>query len=155
MKILKKILIVLLVALVLIQFYRPEKNNPEYRDVASFEAETKPSPEIKAVLENNCYDCHSNKTEYPWYAEIAPISFLIADHVEEGNEHFNVSEWDAYTLKKKDHKLDELIEEVEEGEMPEKGYALIHGKITEQEKEALIKWAKMARENYPVIDGIQ
>ncbi|MEJ1223468.1 heme-binding domain-containing protein [Sediminicola sp. 1XM1-17] len=155
MKILKKILIVLLVALVLIQFYRPEKNNAEYRDVASFEAETKPSPEMKAVLENNCYDCHSNKTEYPWYAEIAPISFVIADHVEEGAEHFNVSDWDAYTVKKKDHKLEELIEEVEEGEMPEKGYSLIHGKMTDKEKQELINWVKKARENYVVGDGIQ
>tara|TARA_R110002051_G_scaffold201145_1_gene267894 strand:- start:859 stop:1326 length:468 start_codon:yes stop_codon:yes gene_type:complete len=155
MKILKKVLIVLLVALVLIQFYRPEKNAAEYRDVASFETETKPSPEIKAILENNCYDCHSNKTEYPWYAEVAPISFVIADHVEEGNEHFNVSQWDTYSLKKKDHKLDELIEEVQEGEMPENGYALIHGKMTEQEKGALIKWVNQVRENYVVEDDIQ
>lgn len=155
MKIAKKILLILLVALALIQFYRPEKNISEYRDVASFEEETKPSPEIKTILENNCYDCHSNKTEYPWYAEIAPISYVIADHVEEGNEHFNVSNWDSYNPKKKDHKLDELIEEVEEGEMPEKGYALIHGKMTMEEKEALLNWAKKARENYLVGDDIQ
>lgn len=148
MKILKKVLVVLLVALVLLQFYRPEKNEAEYREVASFEAETQPSPEIKALLESKCYDCHSNKTEYPWYAEVAPISLLIADHVEEGNEHFNVSEWDQYDAKKRDHKLDELIEEVEAGEMPEKGYALIHGGITEEEKTALIAWARKARENY-------
>ena len=155
MKILKKILLVLLVAFLLIQFYRPEKNSAEYRDVVSFETETKPTPEIKTILENNCYDCHSNRTEYPWYAEIAPVSFVIADHVEEGNEHFNVSKWDSYTLKKKDHKLEELIEEVEEGEMPENGYALVHGKMTQEEKEALLNWAKKARENYAVGDDIQ
>lgn len=150
MKILKKVLVVLLIALVLLQFYRPEKNEAEYREVASFEGETKPSPQVKALLENKCYDCHSNKTEYPWYAEVAPISLLIADHVEEGNEHFNVSKWDSYDAKKRDHKLDELIEEVEQGEMPEKGYALIHGGITEEEKAALISWARKARENYDI-----
>ncbi len=148
MKILKRVLIVLLIALVLLQFYRPEKNESEYREVASFETETQPSSEVKALLEGKCYDCHSNKTDYPWYAEVAPISLLIADHVEEGNEHFNVSEWDSYDAKKRDHKLDELIEEVEEGEMPEKGYALIHGGITEEEKATLISWAQNARKNY-------
>ncbi|WP_396638454.1 heme-binding domain-containing protein [Maribacter sp. R77961] len=148
MKTFKKILIVLLIALIGLQFYRPEKNDATYRDVAAFETETKPTAEIKTILESKCYDCHSNKTEYPWYAEISPVSLLIADHVEEGNEHFNVSAWDSYTDKKKDHKLDELIEEVEEGEMPESGYALLHGDISEEEKEALMAWAKKARENY-------
>lgn len=151
MKIIKKILIVALVALVLLQFYRPEKNDAEYRDVASFETETKPTAEIKTILENKCYNCHSNKTEYPWYAEVAPFSLLIADHVEEGSEHFNVSQWDSYDDKKKDHKLDELIEEVKEGEMPEKGFALIHGGISDEEKEALITWTQKVREKYKVV----
>jgi len=150
MKIIKKILVALLVVLIGLQFYRPEKNNAEYRDVASFEAETKPTAQIKSIMEQHCYNCHSNKTDYPWYAEISPISLLIADHVEEGNEHFNVSKWDSYEDKKKDHKLDELIEEVEEGEMPEEGYALIHGGISEAEKEALIAWTKKVREKYEI-----
>ncbi len=95
MKILKKILVGALMVLVFLQFYRPEKNDAEYRDVTSFEAETKPNTEIKTILDSKCYDCHSNKTEYPWYAEVAPFSLLIANHVEEGNEHFNVSQWDC------------------------------------------------------------
>ena len=148
MKIFKKIMLVLLIALIALQFYRPEKNDATYRDVAAFETETKPSAAVTTILENKCYDCHSNKTEYPWYAEISPISLLIADHVEEGNEHFNVSAWEGYTDKKKDHKLDELIEEVEEGEMPESGYALLHGDISEEEKEALMAWARKARAHY-------
>ncbi len=150
MKIVKKLLLALLVVFVLMQFYRPEKNEAPYRDVASFEADTKPTPEIKTILENKCYDCHSNKTEYPWYSEIAPMSYIIADHVEEGNEHFNVSAWDSYDTKKRDHKLDELIEEVEEGEMPEKGYQLLHGGFSEEEKEALIAWTRKVREQYQV-----
>ena len=152
MKIIKKILTVLLIALVLIQFYRPEKNDAEYREVASFEVETQPSAEVKAILESKCYDCHSNKTEYPWYAEVAPFSLLIADHVEEGNKHFNVSQWDSYDAKKRDHKLDELIEEVEEGHMPEDSYTWIHGGISETEKQALIDWAKQARTNYNITE---
>ncbi|OEK08893.1 cytochrome C [Flavivirga aquatica] len=148
MKIVKKILVALLIALVLIQFYRPEKNNAEYRDVSAFETETKPSNKVAAILESKCYDCHSNKTEYPWYAQVAPVSFWLHDHIEEGNEHFNLSNWSTYSDKKKDHKLDELIEEVEEGEMPLKSYTWMHGSITEEEKEVIIVWAKKARENY-------
>ena len=150
MKTIKKILIALLVLLVAIQFYRPEKNEAEVLDVVAFEAETRPSAEVKAVLKTKCYDCHSNKTTYPWYAEVAPISFWIAHHVEEGNEHFNASQWETYDAKKRDHKLDELIEEVEEGEMPLSEYTWTHGGITENEKEAIIAWAQKARENYDV-----
>ncbi len=148
MKIVKKVLIGLLLLLIALQFYRPEKNDAEYRDVAAFEAETRPNEEVLAILENTCYDCHSNKTKYPWYAQVAPISIWLADHVEEGNEHFNVSQWDSYDDKKKDHKLDELIEEVEEGEMPLDSYTWVHGNITETEKEAVITWATQAREKY-------
>lgn len=150
MKTLKKILVALLVILVLIQFYRPEKNDAEYRDVAAFEAQTNPSKEVVAILKNQCYDCHSNKTEYPWYAEIAPVSFWLHDHIKDGNKHFNVSQWDSYNDKKKDHKLEELIEEVEEGKMPLESYTVLHGSITEQEKEALLVWARNARKNFKI-----
>ncbi|WP_136480635.1 heme-binding domain-containing protein [Cognatitamlana onchidii] len=145
MKVVKKVLIGLLIILGLLQFYRPEKNNANLREVTAFEKETKPSAEVKALLSANCYDCHSNKTEYPWYAEIAPVSLWIGHHIEEGNEHFNVSKWNSYSDKKKDHKLEELIEELEEGKMPLDSYTWLHGEITPQEKEALIAWAKKAR----------
>lgn len=152
MKIIKKILVTLLVILVAIQFYRPEKNNADYRDVAAFETETKPSKDVKIILESKCYDCHSNKTKYPWYAEVAPFSLWVADHVEEGNEHFNVSKWEIYDDKKRDHKLDELIEEVEEGEMPLDEYTWLHGSITQEEKALVIAWAKKARTNYTITE---
>ncbi len=138
MKIIKKSLVALLVLLVALQLYRPEKNEAEMRDVAAFESETSPNGEVVAILENKCYDCHSNKTVYQWYADVAPISLWIADHVEEGNEHFNVSQWETYDDKKKDHKLEELIEEVEESEMPLNEYTWTHEGITEGEKETII-----------------
>lgn len=144
-KILKIVGIVALIALVVIQFIRPEKNTGDYSDVAAFETQTKPSEAVKAILKNNCYDCHSGTTQYPWYAEIAPFSYFLADHIEEGREHFDMSEWDSYSLKKKDHKLDELIEEVEEGEMPLESYTLIHGSLSEEDQKLLEEWAKSVR----------
>lgn len=147
-KIVRYVLIVALIALVVIQFIRPEKNQGGYESVAAFEAETKPTEQVAQILKQNCYDCHSAQTEYPWYAEVAPISMWLDEHIEHGTKHFNVSEWQAYSAKKKDHKLDELIEMVEEGEMPLDSYTWIHGNLAPEDKELLIQWAGLARLQY-------
>jgi len=145
MKLVKRILVGLLIVLVLLQFWRPEKNVSTENAVADFEAQTQPSTEVALILEQKCYDCHSNNTVYPWYAEVAPISLWIDGHIEEGREHFNVSDWASWDLEKKDHKMDELIEEVEEGHMPEDSYTWMHGKLSPEEKEMLMVWGKKVR----------
>ncbi len=140
--------VVLVLILLVLQFIRSEKNEQGYKSIANFEEETQPSVAVKKILESKCYDCHSNHTVYPWYAEVAPFSFWIAHHVEEGKEHFNVSNWKQFDVKKKDHKLEELIEEVEEKEMPLSSYTWLHGDLEEDEKTALINWAKEVRLKY-------
>ena len=145
MKNLKRGLLLLLGIFILIQFWRPQKNVSADKVVTDFENETRPSEEVGAILRQNCYDCHSNNTVYPWYAEVAPISLWIDGHVEEGKEHFNVSEWATWDMEKKDHKMDELIEEVAEGHMPENSYTWMHGKLSEDEKEKLVAWGKNVR----------
>ncbi|MEM0518423.1 MULTISPECIES: heme-binding domain-containing protein [Aequorivita] len=147
-RVIKIVLIVALIALVAIQFIRPEKNSGGYENVTLFETETKPSAKVAAILKENCYDCHSDQTVYPWYAEIAPMSFWLDDHIEHGKKHFNVSAWNDYTLKKKEHKLEELVEMVEEGEMPLESYTILHGDISEAEKKLLLQWAGVARLQY-------
>lgn len=147
-KILKYILIVALLAFVVIQFIRPDKNNGGYETVMAFENETKPSVEVASILKETCYDCHSDQTQYPWYAEIAPVSFWLDDHIEHGTSHFNVSEWESYSVKKKDHKLEELIEMVEEKEMPLDSYTWLHDDLTEAQRTLLIQWASLVRLQY-------
>ncbi len=147
-KVIKFVLILALVALVVMQFIRPEANDGGYETVAAFEAETTPSDEVKAILRTNCYDCHSNQTEYPWYSYIAPISYYLDDHIRHGKGEFNVSKWEEFTVKKKDHKLEEVIEEVEEGHMPLDSYTMLHGELSEDEVKALIQWATLARLKY-------
>ncbi|MDC7996270.1 heme-binding domain-containing protein [Altibacter sp. HG106] len=147
-RIVKSIAIIALIALVVLQFFRPEKNDSGYASVADFEAETKVSSEVATLLKNNCYDCHSNQTQYPWYAEIAPISLWLDDHVKHGKGDFNVSEWATYSLKKKEHKLEELIEEVKEGEMPLPSYTWIHGDLTSEEKKLLLQWATLTHNDF-------
>lgn len=147
-KIIKYFSITALIALLLIQFIRPDRNESGYESVAVFENDTKPTAEVAAILKENCYDCHSHHTRYPWYAEIAPVSFWLADHIEDGNKHFNVSVWDSYSVKKKDHKLEEVMEMIEEEEMPLDSYTWLHGNLTEAERKLLIQWAGLARLQY-------
>jgi len=147
-RIFKKLGIVLVIAFIIMQFFRPDKNNDGYESFSDFEKETKVSHEVLSILKKNCFDCHTNQTRYPWYAEVAPVSYWLNDHIIHGKKHFNMSEWNSYSVKKKSKKMDELIEEIEEGEMPLNSYTWIHGSITKEEKEILVQWATMTILNY-------
>ena len=147
-KFLRALGIIGLIALVVIQFIPVEQNHQGYESILAFEAETNVSPELAEVFRANCYDCHSNQTQYPWYSAVAPINFWLDEHVRDGKKHFNVSQWPEYSVKRKDHKLEELIEEVEETEMPLPSYTWVHGDLTENERQILIDWAQMTRLTY-------
>ena len=147
----RKALYVLAVFLVLIQFYRPDSNHSSYESaVNEFIQQNNVSSEVESVLKTSCFDCHSNHTSYPFYAQVAPISFWINHHVEEGKEHLNFSDWNNYSIKKKLHKLDEIIEEIDEHEMPLGSYTLIHrdAKLKEESSKLLINWSKELQNAY-------
>lgn len=150
MKLIKKILLALLIVLVVAQFFGPEKNEGDYASIESFIEETKPSPEVKGVLQESCFDCHSDVTRYPWYNNITPVNYWLAEHVADGKKHFDVSQWSAYSVKKKDHKLDELIEMVEEKEMPLNSYTWTHteANLSDAQIAAVINWARGVRASY-------
>lgn len=139
--------------LIIIQFFAVEKNEGGYELLEPFLAETKPSQQVAGILKTSCYDCHSNKTKYPWYANLAPVSFFLADHVEEGKEHLNFADWANYTAKQKDHKLEEVLEVIEKNEMPLESYTLIHqdAKLSAAQAEAIISWVNAARLSYSSI----
>ena len=149
MKLFKKLLIILLVIFVIAQFFGPEKNDGDLA-IEAFLADTNPPQDVAAILKESCYDCHSNATRYPWYNNITPVNYWLADHVEHGTKHFNVSVWDDYSTKKKDHKLEELIEMVEEKEMPLDSYTWTHGeaKLTDAQIQSVINWAQAVRVKY-------
>ncbi len=138
-KILKKVLIGLAVLVVVIQFFRIDKTNPVTAIEIDFIEVNHPPVEIAALLKTSCYDCHSNQVSYPWYTNIAPVSWFIKDHINEGREELNFSEWGDYSLKRKDHKLEECAEEVEEGEMPLDSYFIMHSEaeLTHEQRETL------------------
>ncbi|TCK68950.1 heme-binding protein [Winogradskyella wandonensis] len=149
-KLLKKLGLALLIVFVLAQFFGPEKNSGDLASVDAFLAETKPSEEVTVILKNTCFDCHSDYTNYPWYNAITPVNYWLNDHIKDGKKHFNVSKWTDYSLKKKDHKFDELIEEVEEKEMPLPSYTWTHGDadLSPEQIEAVVTWAKQVRTTY-------
>jgi hypothetical protein len=154
MKLGKKIGWTLLILFLGLQLYRPEKNLTEPNDLRPFLAETNPPAQVETLLKSSCYDCHSNRTEYPWYNEVAPVSWWIADHVEEGKEHLNFAEWAQYSDKKKDHKLEEVIETVESEEMPLNEYTWTHegARLTKAERKAIMDWANRSRAMYQLAD---
>jgi len=127
MKILKKILLLLVVVFVIAQFFGPDKNEGSLESITAFTNETKPPEDVMMTLKSTCFDCHSNSTRYPWYNNITPVNYWLADHIDHGKGHLNFSEWENYSVKKKDHKLDEVIEMVEEKEMPLPSYTWTHG----------------------------
>lgn len=143
-RLMKYVILTLIAAFIIIQFFRIDKSVPETNDSDDFIAMTDPPEEVKNILLKACYDCHSYKTTYPWYAEVAPSSWWLANHIEEGREHLNYSLWGKNDLKRKKHKIEEMIEEVEEGEMPLKSYTLAHwdASLSDDEKEMLVKWLK-------------
>lgn len=152
MKWIKRFFLLALVVLVVMQFVRPDKNesDTDYVSVEAFLRETKPVPEVAAILKETCFDCHSDQTQYPWYAEVAPVSYWLADHIKDGKKHLNFSKWSEYSVKRKDHKLEEVIEMVEAREMPLDSYTWTHeeARLTDAQVKALITWAKAARVNY-------
>jgi hypothetical protein len=114
---LKNLLIALLIVFVVMQVVRIDTKNPA-TNPSEVLSEANMTPEVKNLLSVACYDCHSNNTRYPWYSNIAPVSWWLQNHVREGREELNFSEWNSMDARKKDHKLKECVEMIEEGEMP-------------------------------------
>ena len=143
MSLIKKILVVLLLACIIIQFFRPARNTSTELLSADI-TKVVPVPEgVLSVLKRSCYDCHSNNTAYPWYMNIQPVAWYLAHHVKEGKHELNFSEFGSYKPKKQLHKLQEIAKEVKEGEMPLSSYTLIHSraKLSEDEKLLVVRWA--------------
>ncbi len=143
----KRVLLGLFVALVLIQFIRPEKTNPVADEPVAIASSTVMTPIVEGILERSCVDCHSGRTTWPWYTEIAPISWYIVDHVNEGRDEFNMDTFGTYSPRRANHKLEELCEQVEEGEMPLPTYVWLHGDaaLNASDVTSLCDWSQAER----------
>lgn len=141
----KKITIALVVILVAIQFVPMEKNESgptEFDITTAYEV----PDHVATILNGACNDCHSNNTAYPWYSNIQPVGFWLNHHVDEGKGHLNFSTFTKIPLRVQNHKLEEIIETVESGEMPLESYTYLglhpEANLSEEQRQTLIDWAK-------------
>lgn len=138
-------LIVLLIAGA--QFVRPERLNPPAAAGLSLEEHAQVPPEVAGVLKRSCMDCHSNRTDWPWYSNVSPASWFVVEHVEDGRRHLNFSRWGDYDRRRADHLLDEICTTARSGFMPLGSYTLVHrgARLTPADVKALCDWAGAER----------
>lgn len=147
-KILKILAVVLVVAFIVIQFFRIDKANPPINEADKIEAAMAVPTDVYLILGRSCNDCHSNNTVYPWYSNIQPAAWFLKDHIDHGRRELNFSEFNTYTAKKKKHKLEEICEMVESAAMPLPSYLWIHrdAMLSDTEKKILCDWSKQERD---------
>jgi len=152
----KKILFVLLIILIVIQFFHPARNKAEGEQPNNVSKLYPVSPDVKNILDKACMDCHSNNTAYPWYSKIQPVDWWMTHHVNEGKRELNFDEFATYNLRRQYHKLEEVMKQVKNNEMPISSYTWIHKDaiLTTAEQNGLINWADSIRNEmkrkYPI-----
>jgi hypothetical protein len=139
---------VLAAGLIIIQFFPPEKNEVIANPGNDIAFQVQIPADVKKSLVNACYDCHSGRTVYPFYNRIAPVSWILANHVREGKEQLNFSEWSTYSKRDRIKLLTAICDEVTAGTMPLKGYVFMHSKavLNENQIEAICAWTETAAE---------
>jgi Haem-binding domain len=147
-KVLKWVVIVVAVLFVAAQFYRPAKTNPPVDRSMTFEARIQPSPQVAAILDRSCRDCHSNETRWPWYSNVAPMSWFVIDHVNHGRSHLNMSEWGRYDNNEASNQLRNMCREARSEVMPLASYTMVHrGAVMSQEDiKVLCDWVTAERQ---------
>jgi hypothetical protein len=147
----KLILWVALAIIIILQFFNPNRTNPPVKN--DFFAALKPPQQINAAIRAACYDCHSHETVWPWYARIAPASWLVAYDVNEGREHFNLSDWPTEASRAA-KKLDRFNEVLEYREMPPKKYTALHAeaRLTEAQRKEIMDWTEAAADKLRAAD---
>ena len=143
-KILRWIGIAIVVIVVGIQFVRPQRENPPVDQSATISAQSAITPAVAALVKTSCFDCHSNETRWPWYSEVAPVSWLVAGDVRNGRNHLNFSEWGKYTKSKRVLKLGQIYEQVSKNGMPLEKYLYIHtdARLSAADRDSIVSWTE-------------
>jgi len=127
-----------LAVFLLLQLLQPDRSNPPV--VSEIDAPR----EIAAILERSCYNCHSNRTKWPWYAYVAPVSWWVVDHVHEGRDDLNFSDWPVLDFEELADNFHDIDEQIAKDEMPLTSYLLMHpsARLSDADKAALRRWAQ-------------
>jgi Haem-binding domain len=148
-KFFKRFFLLLLLVFVIIQFFRPAKNIAEGISANDITKKYVVPTDVQAILKTSCYDCHSNNTNYPWYNNIQPVAWWLKNHIDEGKRELDFSEFATYRIGRQYKKLEEINEQIKEGEMPLESYTIIHGnaKLNEQQKLSIANWVTTLRDS--------
>lgn len=142
-KILKWTAITLAVIFVALQFIRPARTNPPVDESRIIQAHTRVTPEVAAILDRSCNDCHSHQTRWPWYTNVAPVSWFVVNHVNVGRREMNFSDWAQYDPEHQKGLLKDICQEVKSGAMPMSSYLRLHSeaKLSTEDVKLLCDWA--------------
>lgn len=145
----KKILLVILIAFIAIQFIRPVRNNKGQVLPTDITKTVNIPDTVLNVFKNSCYDCHSNNTRYPWYANIQPIGWVLASHINNGKENLNFSEFGTYSERKQANKLKSIKLRIKDGSMPLSSYTIMHtgAKLSIEDKNLVNGWATKTKDS--------
>jgi len=140
----KKVLVGLLILFLCLQFYRPAKNIAAAAGPHDLAAQFPVPAKVQEIFRRACYDCHSNNTFYPWYAEVQPVRWWLDSHITEGKRHLNFSDFGTYSHQKMADKLDEIIDQMEQHQMPLPSYTWAHpeARLTPDEIKTVVLWAE-------------
>jgi hypothetical protein len=130
------------------QTIRPARTNPQSQPADSLQTRTQMPPPVAAILERACQDCHSNETRWPWYSQIAPVSWFVANHVGHGRRHLNFSEWSRYDAQRAAGLLASIADAVNDGWMPLSSYTLLHrdARLSEADARLIRAWVAAERQ---------
>jgi len=149
MKVIKKILLGLLIIFIGIQFIRPVKNRSEQALSTDLSRTVNVPGKVHTILKTACYDCHSNNTNYPWYSNVQPIAWFLANHIRKGKAELNFSEFGSYSLRRQISKMNGIAKSIEKGVMPLRSYTMLHknARLTKEDKDILIDWALTTKDS--------
>ncbi len=145
----KKIASVLLIVLVIIQFFQPRRNRSDIISQADIASTLNVPVIVHNILNNACYDCHSNNTNYPWYSNVQPFGWLLSKHIRNAKAELNFNEFGTYTKRRQISKLDGIANSIEDGSMPLSSYKLLHKKarLSKEDKALIIDWVERIKDS--------
>jgi mono/diheme cytochrome c family protein len=152
----KKIVLIIVIVLLAIQIYRPAKTNPPVDPAKTLKAATQLPADVEQIVTRSCGDCHTNNTVWPKYSNVAPVSWLLVDDVNEGRRHVNFSDWTSYPTDKQQRKLGQICEEIQGGDMPLKQYTWLHAgtALNKQQRDTVCAWTKAEQQRITARTGI-
>ena len=150
----KKILLILLIIFIAIQFIKPARNKSVQVLPTDISKAVSVPENVKTILQTSCYDCHSNNTDYPWYNYVQPAAWILGNHIRHAKRDLNFSVFGSYPIRKQQSKLKAIADQIKDGEMPLYSYTIIHNnaRLSKEQKAIIIDWANNAEDSLDKIN---